>query len=98
MSKSLRQELHELIKAYGKNELLAVEVVVKLVELVGPELKVGDAVIVPDDITTKGGGFVGYDGTVTAEVLALEDEDGDILVTAQNMEQYIDPAKVKLVE
>ncbi|MGW6600562.1 hypothetical protein [Streptomyces sp. NPDC055036] len=74
------------------------ELVLKLTELVGPDLKVGDMVVVPVGIATASGGFVGFHGEVTAEVLVLEDRDGDILVLAQGMEQYVDSRKVQLAE
>lgn len=74
------------------------DLLAELEALAGPALAVGDAVIVPTDITTVSGGFVGYVGEVTAQVIALEDKDGDILVKAQDMGQFVDPAKVKLVK
>ncbi|WP_406192462.1 hypothetical protein OH733_05205 [Streptomyces griseus] len=70
----------------------------ELAKLAGPLLAVGDVVIVPDNSTTVEGGFVGFSGEVTAEVEALEDGDGDILVCAEGVSQYVDPRQVQLVE
>ncbi|MFJ6183726.1 hypothetical protein [Streptomyces sp. NPDC092295] len=82
----------------GADAELYSELVLKVAELLGPDLKVGDVVVVPADITTASGGFVGFDGEVTAEVLAPADQDGDVLVLAQGMEQYVNPRKLQLAE
>ncbi|MFE3589445.1 hypothetical protein ACFXOY_18275 [Streptomyces niveus] len=74
------------------------ELVFKLTELVGPQLKVGDTAVIPADITTASGGLVCFDGEVTAEVLALEDEEGDVLVRAQGIEQYVANSQVRLAK
>ncbi|WP_432006340.1 hypothetical protein [Streptomyces parvus] len=74
------------------------ELLSALEEAVGAALKVGDAVTVPADATTADGGFVAFDGEVTAKVVVEEDEDGDVVVELQDLRQYVDSLQLKLVD
>jgi hypothetical protein len=75
-----------------------IDLVAELEKLVGPELKVGTAVIVPADATTVNGDVVNFEGEVTGEVYELEDSDGDVLVRSGGLVSYVDPRQLKLVE
>ncbi|AFO10926.1 hypothetical protein ELB20_60 [Streptomyces phage phiELB20] len=70
----------------------------ELAKLVGPELEVGTAVIVPAGAITVDGSAVNFEGEVTGEVYELEDSDGDVLVRSGGLLSYVDPRQLKLVE
>ncbi|WP_436739961.1 hypothetical protein [Streptomyces sp. BBFR102] len=72
--------------------------IAELERLAGPELTIGSAVLVPADATTASGGFVLFDGEVTAEVVGEEDEDGDVPVEAGGLRQYVDACQLKFAE